>query len=139
MVNRKWTFGTLVAVGDSGTQGSQSGGPLSVIRLFLVAAGFSGRLDQTVVLRGFKDTLPCICRWVCRLSTPPFEFLKTGLRVSPGIDRAEAEGLQYLPSSFLGKSVRNLKHLQPLSGRARLNSICEKFKLTIKCIVCHNF
>lgn len=90
MVNRKWTFGTLVAVGDSGTQGLQSGGPLSVIRLFLwqpVSAAGSIRL----LLRGFKDTLPCICRWVCRLSTPPFEFLKTGLRVSPGIDRARAE------------------------------------------------
>lgn len=54
MVNRKWTFGTLVAVGDSGTQGLQSGGPLSVIRLFLwqpVSAAGSIRLLCCVALK----------------------------------------------------------------------------------------
>ena len=71
--------------------GSPEWGTVVNNQTFLVAAGLGGRLDPTVVLRGFKDTLPCICRWVCRLSTPPFEFLKTGVRVSPRTDRPGAK------------------------------------------------
>lgn len=71
--------------------GSPESGTVVGNQTFIAAAGLDGRLNPTVVLRGFKDTLPCICRWVCRLSTPPFEFSKTRVRVSHRTDRAGVE------------------------------------------------
>ncbi|OWK08591.1 BROX [Cervus elaphus hippelaphus] len=78
VVNRKWTFGALVAVGDAGPRVSRVG-------------------DR--------------CRWVCRLSTPPFEFSKTGVPVSHRTDRAGVEDTVF--TLFVPKL--KVKHLEKMT------------------------